>query len=142
VSDSKKAKRKPIEARGFKYLSSVFPLLERLHNSGTVRDVAGNRTLFYDQYVALMLVSLFSPTIGSMRSICRASDLKKVQKKLGVKRVSLGSFSESSHLFGKNQRGREYLIMSLIYIIKDSRPPAPFDCPDLVVAKPASSLRA
>lgn len=46
-----------------------------------------------------MLVAMFSPSIGSMRDICRASDLKNVQKKLGVKRVSLGSFSESSHVF-------------------------------------------
>lgn len=93
------AKSRSIEARGFKYLSGVFPLLERLHESGCARDIAGNRTFFYDQYVALMLVALFSPSIEGMRSVCRASDLKKVQKKLGVKRVSLGSFSESSHLF-------------------------------------------
>jgi hypothetical protein len=46
-----------------------------------------------------MLVAMFSPSIDAMRAICRASDLKNVQKKLGVKRVSLGSFSESSHVF-------------------------------------------
>ena len=75
------------------------PRLERLHDSGAERDSAGNRTLFYDQYVALMLVALFSPSIDAMRAICRASDLKKVQKKLGVRHISLGSFSESSHVF-------------------------------------------
>ncbi len=94
-----KGKDKPVEARGFKYLTSVTPLLEKLRSSGAERDAAGNRTLFYDQYVALLLVTLFSPSIDSMRAICRASDLKKVRKKLGVKRVSLGSFSESSHVF-------------------------------------------
>lgn len=92
----------PIEARGFKYLLEVMPLLEKLQDSGCARDRAGNRSLFYDQYVALMLVALFSPSINAMRSICRASHLKKVQKKLGVKRVSLGSFSESSHVFDPN----------------------------------------
>jgi hypothetical protein len=91
----------PIEARGFKYLLAVMPLLRerRLHDGGCARDRAGNRTLFYDQYVALMLVAMFSPSIDSMRGVCRASDLKKVQRTLGVKRVSLGSFSESSHVF-------------------------------------------
>lgn len=91
-----------IEARGFKYLLDVMPLLEKLHDSGCARDVAGNRRLFFDQYVALMLVSLYSPSIDGMRAACRASDLKKVQRKLGVKRVSLGSFSESSHVFDPN----------------------------------------
>lgn len=93
----------PIETRGFKYLLAVMPLLERLRDRGCARDRAGNRTLFYDRYVALMLVALFSPAIDSMRALCRASDLEKVQKKLGVKlgvkRVSPASFSESSHLF-------------------------------------------
>jgi len=88
-----------IEARGFKYLLNVMPLLHKLHDSGCARDHAHNRTLFYDQYAALMLVAMFSPAIDSMRAICRASDLKNVQKKLGVKRVSPGSFSESSHIF-------------------------------------------
>jgi hypothetical protein len=93
------SKAKPIEARGFKYLLDVMPLLEKLHDSGCARDIAGNRVLFFDQYVALMLVALFSPSVEGMRAICRASDLKKVQKKLGVRRVSLASFSESSHVF-------------------------------------------
>jgi hypothetical protein len=88
-----------IQVRGFKYLLEVFPLLQRLRESGCARDSAGNRELFFDQYVALVLVALFSPSVDSMRAICRASALKKVQKKLGVKQVSLGSFSESSHLF-------------------------------------------
>jgi hypothetical protein len=89
----------PIEVRGFKYLLDIFPMLQRLHDSGCARDAAGNRTLFYDQYVALMVVAMYSPCLDGMRAICRASQLKKVQKKLGVKRVSLGSFSESSHVF-------------------------------------------
>lgn len=88
-----------IEARGFKYLLDLFPLLDQLRDSGCGRDSAGNRELFFDQYVALVLIALFSPSIESMRGICRASDLKQVRKKLGVKRISLGSFSESSHVF-------------------------------------------
>lgn len=34
-----------------KLLTRVLPLLDRLHEVGTQRDTAGNRTLHYDQYV-------------------------------------------------------------------------------------------
>lgn len=85
----------PIEVRGFKYLLGVMPMLQRLRGSGCARDLAGNRTLLYDQYVALVLVALFSPGVQAMRTICRASNLKKVQKKLGVKRVSRWAASAS-----------------------------------------------
>jgi hypothetical protein len=85
------SEKPPIEARGFKYLLNVMPLLEKLHDCGTQRDSAGNRTLFYDQYVSLMLVAMFSPSIDAMRAICRASDLKNVQKKLGVESVNVAT---------------------------------------------------
>ena len=97
------------------------PLLEKLRNCGCARDHAGNRTLFYDQYVALMLVALFSPSINAMRSLCRASDLKKVQKKLGVKRVSPGSFSESSHIFDPD------LLLGVIEQLADKLHPVGYD---------------
>jgi hypothetical protein len=75
------------------------PLLERLHDSGTQRDKAGNRSLHFDQYCALVLLMLFNPAIRSLRSIQRASQLKEVQRKLGCPRTSLGSLSESVTVF-------------------------------------------
>jgi hypothetical protein len=42
---------------------------------------------------------LFSPVELSVRRIIEISDVKKVKRKLGLSRTSLGSFSESSHLF-------------------------------------------
>ncbi len=47
----------------------------------------------------LVLLFLFNPIVSSLRAIQQASCLKKVQKKLGCARVSLGSLSESSHVF-------------------------------------------
>jgi hypothetical protein len=53
----------PFEERhlkNFKYFERLNPLLERLHAIGTESDKAGNRLLFYDQYVlgpALLLQS-------------------------------------------------------------------------------------
>jgi hypothetical protein len=87
------------EVRGMKYLDRVFPLLRRLHDVGCQRDKAGNRDLHMDEYCALMLLFLFSPSIRSLRTIQRASELRKVQKLLGCGRASLGSLSEAVQVF-------------------------------------------
>jgi hypothetical protein len=84
---------------GLKYFDRLMPLLERLHDVGTARDRAGNRQLHYDQYCAFMLLFLFNPIVTSLRAIQQASELKKVQKKLGCPRSSLGSLSEATQVF-------------------------------------------
>lgn len=87
------------DVTGLKYFRRLLPLFERLRGAGCARDRAGNRTLTMDQYCVLVLLSLFNPAIASLRSLQQASELKKVQKKLGCSRASLGSLSESSHVF-------------------------------------------
>ena len=87
------------ELRGFKQLRRVAKLLRVLHDSGCARDTAGNRELHFDDYVILLLLFLFNPAIESMRALQRVADLDEVQKKLGVRRFSLGSFSESCRVF-------------------------------------------
>ena len=87
------------DLQGFKQLKRFLPLLERLHGVGCERDKAGNRKLHFDEYCVFVLLSLFNPMITSLRAIQRVSELGKVQKKLGCRRVSLGSLSESSHVF-------------------------------------------
>lgn len=87
------------DIRGLKYFRRLLPLLERLREVGCQRDKAKNRTLTMDQYCALTLLYLFNPVVVSLRSLQQASELKKVQKKLGCARASLGSLSESSHVF-------------------------------------------
>src|SRR5262249_1133699 len=84
---------------GLKYFDRLMPLLERLHDVGTQRDRAGNRELFFDQYCAFILLFLFNPIVTSLRGIQQASELQKVQKKLGCLRVSLGSLSEPIEVF-------------------------------------------
>jgi len=74
-------------------------LLERLHDDATARDKAHNRTLFYDQYTALVLMAMFSPAIDSLRAIQQASAMPKVRKLLGCSRASLGSLSEAARVF-------------------------------------------
>jgi hypothetical protein len=51
---------------------------------GTERDRAGNRRLFMDQFCALILMSLFSPAIGSLRDLQRACALDTVRERLDL----------------------------------------------------------
>jgi len=87
------------ELVGFKYFKKISRLLARLHDAGCARDRAGNRELHMDQYVALLLLFLFNPICDSLRGLQQASQLKKVQRVLGVPRASLGSLSEAAGVF-------------------------------------------
>lgn len=82
-----------------KYFDRLGQLLDKLHATGCERDRAGNRQLHMDQYCMLMLLFLFNPIVDSLRALQQASELKKVQRKLGVPRASLGSLSEAVQVF-------------------------------------------
>jgi hypothetical protein len=97
-----KTRRTPVQLsdiEGLEYFDALVPLLARLKEIGTERDRAGNRQLFYDQYVCLLLLYFFSPTITSLRALQQASTLDAVQRRLGIRATSLGSFSEAARLF-------------------------------------------
>lgn len=98
-SREKKKKIQESDITGLKYFERLAPLLQRLHDDGCQRDQAGNRTLHYDQYCMMLLLFLFNPIVTSLRGIQQASELKKVQKKLGSARASLGSLSEATSVF-------------------------------------------
>ena len=85
--------------QGFKYFKILRPLLGRLHADATKRDHAGNRSLFFDSYSALISLYFFNPVLSSLRGIQKTSTLEKVQRQIGCKRTSLGSLSEASHIF-------------------------------------------
>jgi hypothetical protein len=87
------------DVTGLKYFDKLAPLLARLHEVGCERDKAGNRKLHYDQYCMLVLLFLFNPAVRSLRAIGQASELRKVQRKLGCQRASLGSLSEATEVF-------------------------------------------
>lgn len=87
------------DIHGLKYFKQLRPLLAPLRDLGTERDRAGNRRFFFDDYAALLLLFFFNPTLKSLRALQQASDLDKVQKKLGVPRVALGSLSAAARDF-------------------------------------------
>lgn len=102
----RKRKTKPaLQVRSAKIVGRANQLFARLRDAGTERDSAGNRCLLYSHYASLVLLSMFNPTMQSLRGLQEASELKKVQKRLGVGRTSLGSLSESCRVFDPNLLG-------------------------------------
>ncbi len=99
MANEKRKKVRERDITGLKYFDRLGPLLERLHDDACQRDKAENRQLHFDQYCMLVLLFMFNPVVSSLRAIQQASELKKVQKKLGCGRASLGSLSESSRVF-------------------------------------------
>ena len=99
MAGKKKDKIESGDITGLKYFDKLAPLLERLHDDGCERDRAGNRQLHYDEYCLLILLYLFNPVVTSLRGIQQASELEKVQRKLGCPRAALGSLSEAATVF-------------------------------------------
>lgn len=97
MSISRDSQAEPL-LQGVKYLDLLGSLLTDLHSSGTERDRAEHRKLFYDQYALLLLLYFFNPTITSLRGLQRITDLNKVRH-LGIHRTSLGSLSEAQQVF-------------------------------------------
>jgi len=57
-----------------------------------------DRLLKHAAYLALFLFGLFNPVLKTMRALCAASQLKRVQEEVCQRPVSLGTFSEAQHL--------------------------------------------
>jgi hypothetical protein len=95
----KREKINESQLQGFKYFKAISGMLDGLRNAGCQRDRAGNRILHMDQYMSLVLLYMFNPICTSLRAVQQASELKKVQRKLGCPRASLGSLSEAATVF-------------------------------------------
>ena len=83
------------DIRGMKFFKPIRKLLQRLRPEAA----HPNRQLHCDHYISLILLYFYTPTLQSLRDIQRASDFETVARKLGVRRASLGSLSEASHVF-------------------------------------------
>ncbi len=56
------------------------------------------RRLLYADYLSLFLFGLLNPVVRTLRGLCSASHLQRVQEQVCTRPVSLGSFSEAQHL--------------------------------------------
>jgi hypothetical protein len=110
------------QLRGMKQLRRVAGLLSSLHTAGCDRDKAANRELHFDDYVLLILLYLFNPLIDSMRTLQKVSELPELQSRLGIRRFSLGSFSESCRVFDPSmlQEVIEQLAEDLLPVERES----------------------
>lgn len=57
-----------------------------------------DRLVKHADYLSLFLFGLFNPVVKTMRAVCAASQLKRVQAEVCQRPVSLASFSEAQHL--------------------------------------------
>lgn len=85
--------------QGQRLVQPLLKLITRLHGVGVERDHAGNRKLFYDQYIALLLMYFCNPALESLRALQQATGWEKTRQKLGIERVALGSLSEAARVF-------------------------------------------
>jgi hypothetical protein len=83
------------DLQGFRFFRRFKGLLDVLRPCAAHR----NRLLHYDEYAMAVLFYFFNPAIGSLRGLQKASGFEKVQKALGLRRMSLGSMSESVRVF-------------------------------------------
>ncbi|MCA9032012.1 MAG: hypothetical protein KDA66_14450, partial [Planctomycetaceae bacterium] len=74
---SRKGVEKTTKLQGLKYFQLIDDLLAGLRGQATARDKAGNRQLFCDQYIALLLLYFFNPTVTSLRGLQKFTTLEK-----------------------------------------------------------------
>jgi hypothetical protein len=67
--------------RSMKLIKPLRKLLKQVHAAGTERDRAGNRKLFYDQYLSLLLLYFVNPSLNSLRALQNASNWQKVRRR-------------------------------------------------------------
>lgn len=86
------------DLQGFRYLQHFAELWQPLRACAV--DRAGNRTLFFDQYLALLLLYYFTPTLTSLRGLQQAATLSKVQKAVALPTApALGTLSAAARAF-------------------------------------------
>jgi len=74
--------------------------LEKAFGSGQLHPSFSDsrRRMSLSHYLSLFLFGLFNPTVRTLRGLCQASRLKRVQAQVCGRGVNLGSFSEAQHL--------------------------------------------
>jgi hypothetical protein len=72
---------------------------ELSRKSGGKSEENPNRQLKCLDYFSSVLFIMFNPVVDTMRGMCHASQLEKVQERVCTRKMSLGSFSEAQHVF-------------------------------------------
>ena len=92
MAAKRKKKIEEPDLKGFKHFKLLNSILERLHDTACKRDRAGNRTLHFDQYTALILLYFFNPIVTSLRGIQQTSELKRSRRNWVARGLRLARF--------------------------------------------------
>lgn len=87
--------------QGFKLLErfrEVFAGLDRRRTKSR-RELDPRRKFDAADYFSMVLFTLLNPVVDTMRGLCKASELDEYQRRTGLPKVSLGSFSEAQGVF-------------------------------------------
>ncbi len=98
------SKEKPVnieDLQGFKMIKKFKKILERTNPDAIpiTTELDSRRKLSKNDYFSLFLFTYMNPVLKSMRGLCAATLLEKVQETVCSNSVSLGSFSEAQSLF-------------------------------------------
>jgi len=89
------------DLKGFKVIKKFKKILERSNVEPLLSptELDPKRKLTQTDYFGLFLFTYLNPVLKSMRGLCAATHLDKVQKTVSSRTVSLGSFSEAQAAF-------------------------------------------
>jgi hypothetical protein len=110
---------------GLRYFRPLRRFLERLHAARP----HPNRKLHFDEYVCLLLLYFFNPTLKTLRGLQAASHTEGLARRLGVRPTALGSLSEASQAF-EAQGLRAVLLELAAQAHARDAPPRPTGVPD------------
>ena len=81
------------------FRSRLAKIRTKLPSPPKKRPGGPERLLLEEDYFSLMLFGMLNPVLDTMRGLCAASHLKRVQEEVCSRKVSLGSFSEAQGVF-------------------------------------------
>jgi hypothetical protein len=89
------------QLQGWRFIERFLEVLNRVRAGLplSAREQHGLRELHAEPYLGLFLFGLFNPIVDSMRGLCRASELPRVQAEISHGVVALSRFSEAQHVF-------------------------------------------
>jgi len=101
------------DLQGFKTIKKFQKLLQQANLQEEIEptEIDPKRKLSKQDYFSLFLFTFLNPVITSMRGLCDASKLDKIQKEVSSHAVSLGSFSEAQNCFDPK------LLLSIIKVL-------------------------
>jgi hypothetical protein len=122
------AARDTISERDLQQWKLVSDFRQRLGNAARAFGLPPSlthpeRQLLLADYLSLFLFGLLNPVVRTMRALCAASRLQRVQTEICSRPVSLGSFSEIQHVLDPGLLERVF--SELVSEVTSQEPPDP-----------------